>query len=230
MLLALDSSVGSSAAVLDLDGAVLAERSIIDTRRHAEVVGELIVQCLAEAGLDAREVTAVAVGMGPGPFTGLRVGIAAANAFALGLGIPALRVVSHDAVALARLDDAEGVEGGGVHGGGADGGGVAPEARRLLVTTDARRRERYFSAYAGLDAHGVPVRTLGPEVGTDQAIEGVTSEHGYARVDADHVEASALGRLALRIRKHGAKFAGPEPLYLRSPDVTVAAGRKRVST
>ena len=221
MLLALDSSVGSSAAVLDLDGGVLAERSIIDTRRHAEVVGELITECLTEAGLDPRGVTAVAVGMGPGPFTGLRVGIAAASTFALGRGIPTLRVVSHDAIALARLGDSD----------GAAAAGAAAQARPLLVTTDARRRERYFSAYSGLNANGVPVRTLGPEVGTDEAIEGVTSEHGYARFDADRVEAGAVGRLALRIHKHGGDdLAGPEPLYLRSPDVTVAAGRKRVST
>ena len=209
MLLALDSSVGSSVAVLTADERVLAERSVEDSRRHAEVIGDLIVECLAAAGATAREVTAVAVGMGPGPFTGLRVGIAAANAFALARAVPVLRVVSHDAIALERLER---------------------DGTPLLVTTDARRRERYFSAYSGLDAGGIPVRVLGPDIGASETIDGVTREHGYGRVDADRVPATGIGVLALRIRKHHRQFAAAEPLYLRSPDVTVPSARKRVST
>lgn len=209
MILALDSSTGSSAAVLDGGGPVLAERSVDDSRRHAEVVGDLIASCLADAGLSARDVTAVAVGMGPGPFTGLRVGIAAANAFAFGRGVPVLRVVSHDAIALERLS-------------------VVNEP--LIVTTDARRRERYFTAYSGLDDAGVPVRELGPDVAGADAIDAVTEQHGYARVDADRVSAAAIGVLATRILKHDREFARAEPLYLRSPDVTVATARKRVTT
>lgn len=208
MLLALDSSVGSAVAVLG-DERVLAEASVEDSRRHAEVVGGLIVECLSAAGVTAKQITAVAVGMGPGPFTGLRVGIAAANTFALARAVPVLRVVSHDAIALERLEL-----------------GDAP----LLVTTDARRRERYHSAYSGLDDDGIPVRVLGPAVGTDEAIDRVTGEHGYSRVDAGRVSAAAIGMLASRIRHHHREFAAAEPLYLRSPDVTVPAARKRVST
>src|SRR5690606_33156024 len=100
----------------------------------------------------------------------------------------------------------------------------------LLVTTDARRRERYYSAYSGLDAAGIPVRVLGPEVGAEDAIDAVTREHGYSRVDADHISAAAIGVLASRIRHHNRDFAAAEPLYLRSPDVTVPTARKRVST
>lgn len=211
MLLALDSSVGSSVALLDTDARVLAEHTVEDSRRHAEVVGELIERCLTDARVTAREVTAVAVGMGPGPFTGLRVGIAAANTFALALGVPVRRVVSHDAIALDRFGDAS-------------------EQGPLLVTTDARRRERYFSAYSGVDAAGVPVRTRGPEVGTDEAITALTGQDGYERFDATRVSAAGIGLLALRIQALNGEFAGPEPLYLRSPDVTVAAGRKRVTT
>lgn len=210
MILALDSSVGSSAAVVDADGRVLTEHSVDDSRRHAEVVGELIIGCLAGAGIDASEVTAVAVGMGPGPFTGLRVGIAAANTFALARGVEVHRVVSHDAVALERFES----------------GARGP----LLVTTDARRRERYFSGYSGLDVHGVPVRTLGPEVGGDDTFAAVTGSAGYARVDADRVPAGAIGLLATRILNSDGRFADAYPLYLRSPDVTVPTGRKRVST
>lgn len=212
MILALDSSVGSSVAVVDLDGRPLAERSVDDSRRHAEVVGALIVDCLAEAGIDASGVSAVAVGMGPGPFTGLRVGIAAANTFALARGLTVHRVVSHDAIALARLETGD------------------TASVPLLVTTDARRRERYFSCYSGLDAHGVPVRTLGPDVGGDDAITAVTVSEGYVRVDADRVPAAAIGLLATRILNSHGSFADATPLYLRSPDVTVPTARKRVST
>lgn len=209
MLLALDTSVGSSAALLDADFRVVVEHSIDDSRRHAEVIGDLVSRCLSGAGATALDVTAVAVGMGPGPFTGLRVGIAAANTFAFGRGIRVLRVVSHDAVALEHLTQT---------------------ANPVLVTTDARRRERYYSAYSGLDAHGIPVRVLGPAVDSDDATTAVTEKHGYARVDAERIPAGAVGVLAARILEHGREFAGAEPLYLRAPDVTVAAGRKRVST
>ena len=98
MLLAIDTSTGTSVAVVDRDG-VRAVRTSADTRGHAEVVGSFIAEVLAEAGVTPPELEAVAVGMGPGPFTGLRVGIAAARTFALGIARPVLAVVSHDAVA-----------------------------------------------------------------------------------------------------------------------------------
>lgn len=209
MLLAIDTSVGSSVAVVDAGRGVLAECSVDDSRRHAELVGDLIAQCLETAGVTPRDLDAVAAGMGPGPFTGLRVGIAAANAFAFGAGLPVLHVVSHDAIAFERLGEAPGP---------------------LLVVTDARRRERYWSAYAGLDAAGLPVRLSGPEVAPETGLhDAVTDYDSYARLDAGRVSAASLGRLAEGVRQHDREFAAPVPLYLRSPDVTVAAGRKRVT-
>ena len=98
MLLAIDTSAGTSVAVVDRDAGVLAERSSPDTRGHAEVVGRFIRECLDESGVAVTALSGVAVGMGPGPFTGLRVGIAAARAFAFGAGKPVVPVVSHDAI------------------------------------------------------------------------------------------------------------------------------------
>ena len=101
MILAIDTSIGTSVAVVTRQGEVLAERASEDTRGHAESIGRLIATVL-----EARPViTAVAAGVGPGPFTGLRVGIAAARAFGFGRGIPVLGVLSHDAIAVVEWGD-----------------------------------------------------------------------------------------------------------------------------
>lgn len=137
MLLAIDTSAGTSVAVVDRDLGVLAQRSSSDTRSHAELIGPFIAECLAEAGNPV--LSGVAVGMGPGPFTGLRVGIAAARAFALGIGKPVVPIASHDAIAF-ELGHA------------------------ATVATDARRRELAVSVYADPDSEGVPVRVSGPDL------------------------------------------------------------------
>jgi tRNA threonylcarbamoyl adenosine modification protein YeaZ len=210
MLLAIDTSAGTSVAVVDRDRGVIAELGEADTRRHAEVVGELISDCLRAAGVSVAALSGVAIGMGPGPFTGLRVGIAAGNAFALGAGKPAVRVVSHDAIAFERYRS------------GASG--------PLLVVTDARRREVYWSAYSGVDELGLPVRVGEPGLARpDDLPAAVPGFHGFARLDAHVVSAGALGMLAETMFSAGRPFAGPEPLYLRSPDVTVPGGPKRVT-
>lgn len=201
MLLAIDTSAGTSVAVVD-GGRVVAERATDDTMRHAEAIGVLLREALAAAGAAP---IAVVAGMGPGPFTGLRVGIAAARAFALGRGIPVLPLVSHDAVAFERLTAGE-------------------PADDLLVVTDARRRERYWSRYRGLTADGVPRRVEGPALAKPDDLPPAGE-----RLEAAAVSAGALGRLAERHRAAGIPFAEPRPLYLRSPDVTLPAGRKRVT-
>lgn len=205
MLLAIDTSAGSSVAVVDRDGGVLAEHSVENTMRHAEVIGTLIRDSLADAGVTAHDLSGVAVGMGPGPFTGLRVGIAAARAFAFGAGKPVLPLVSHDAIAFQHYRD------------GAVGG--------TLVVTDARRRELYWSAYVGADEFGLPLCEHGPGLGKPDELP-----HAHLpRLDARLVSAGALGLLAEQLYLHGRPFAGPDPLYLRSPDVTLSSGPKRVS-
>ena len=204
MLLAIDTSVGTAVAVVDRDAGVIAERSSADTRWHAESIGTFIAECLAASGVLRTELSGVAIGMGPGPFTGLRVGIAAGRAFALGLGRPALPVVSHDAVAYERF--------------------LAGHTGGLSVVTDARRRELYVTSYSGTDADGLPVRQTGPALAMVETL--VTAQ---PRFDAAEVSAGALGMLAERMCELGRLFAGGEAIYLRSPDVTVSARPKRVS-
>ena len=205
MLLAIDTSAGTSVAVVDRDAGVLAELIETDTRRHAEVIGTLIQAALDEAGIAVTDLSGVAVGMGPGPFTGLRVGIAAARAFALGIGRPVVPVVSHDGIAFGVADP-------------------------ILVVTDARRREVYWSTYSGTDAQGLPIRVDGPGLTPPDALaEVVPRFETYRRVDADVVSAASLGLVAELLYLHKRPFASNEALYLRSPDVTLSAGPKRVS-
>lgn len=210
MLLAIDTSAGTSVAVVDRDRGILSEVNESDTRRHAEVIGEAILLAIEQSGVAVTELSGVTAGMGPGPFTGLRVGIAAAQAFAFGASIPLVRVVSHDAVAWGHFA----------------AGNVGP----LLVVTDARRREVYFSAYSGVDPVGLPVRSQGPGLCRPDDLFGAVDDYArYLRVDAAEVSAASAGLLAEGLFLHKRAFAGPEALYLRAPDVTVSAGPKRVS-
>lgn len=227
MLLAIDTSSGTTVAIVDRERGVLAEATELDTRRHAEVVGELIAACLDEAQIEPASLSAVIAGMGPGPFTGLRVGIAAARAFAFGAGRPCLPLVSHDAIAFELL------------GGFARATGSAPVASGpLLVATDARRREVYWSAYSHLDDEGLPVRVAGPSLvrpaDLDEAVAGscgpsFATEATRTDPTSTVVSAAALGMLGETLYAAGRAFAADEPLYLRSPDVTVPGAPKRVS-
>lgn len=202
MLLAIDTSAGTSVAIVERDRGVLAEHSTAETMRHAELLGVFISAVFTDSGVAPNDISGVVSGMGPGPFTGLRVGIAAARAFSLGIDGPVVPVVSHDAIAFAWYRD----------------GGSGS----LLVTTDARRRETYWSQYSGLDELGVPVRSLGPSLSRPA---DVPTQLG-TRIDATSVSAGALGMIAELGSPTGRVFAADEPLYLRSPDVTLATPKR----
>lgn len=203
MLLAIDTSTGTSVAVVDRDGGILAEAGTDDTMRHAEVVGDFIRDALAAARVRPGDLSGVAGGMGPGPFTGLRVGIAAAHAFAVGIGRPFVPVVSHDAVAWAWYR----------------AGNTGP----LQVLTDARRREFAVSDYDGLDADGLPVRFEGPSLCPRDDVPDVTG----TRIEAHVVPAGGIGMLAeLAFAAGRLPLADDAPLYLRAPDVTPSAGKR----
>ncbi|QEO15191.1 tRNA (adenosine(37)-N6)-threonylcarbamoyltransferase complex dimerization subunit type 1 TsaB [Agromyces intestinalis] len=203
MLLAIDTSTGTSVAVVDHDRGVLAEASSDDPMRHAEVVGLLIREALDAAGVSPSELSGVAAGMGPGPFTGLRVGIAAAHAFAIGIARPVVPVVSHDAVAWAWYRD----------------GGHGP----VQVVTDARRREAAVADYDGLDDDGLPVRVEGPRLTPRDDVPAAAG----TRVEASVVPAAGVGMIAeLAYAAGRLPLTDDEPLYLRAPDVTPSAGKK----
>ncbi|WP_101847195.1 tRNA (adenosine(37)-N6)-threonylcarbamoyltransferase complex dimerization subunit type 1 TsaB [Zhihengliuella sp. ISTPL4] len=203
MILAVDTSLGTAVALIDPDGTRRAEAGTADPLGHAEVIGELVRDVLREGGADG--ITHVVAGMGPGPFTGLRIGIATARAFALGRGIPVVAVPSHTAAALTVQ---------------------ATMSGPFAVVTDARRREVAVTVFDGQDEDGIP-RTIADTVLVRAADAG---DHlaGLRRIDVTTLSAVDLARVGARALAAGRVLAGEEPLYLRHPDVTLPGAPKKV--
>jgi tRNA threonylcarbamoyl adenosine modification protein YeaZ len=221
VILGIDTSLGTTVAVVEDDGVIRAQADSADPLGHAEAIGTLLRQVLDEQSpsttpgpaASAAHITHVAAGMGPGPFTGLRIGIAAARAFALGRGIPVVPVVSHDAVALELLigDALRDADTG-----------------RFAVVTDARRREFAYSVYDGLDDDGIPVRTAGPALAQRDRIDDVLAELGARPREVRAVSAAMVALAAARALAAGREIGPRDALYLRSPDVAVPAAAKKV--
>jgi len=204
VILAVDTSLGTAVAIVDADGRRRADASSPDPLGHAEVVGTLLQRALAEAG---DEITHVVAGMGPGPFTGLRIGIATARAFALGRGIDVIAVPSHFGAALAVLEE-------------------NPQIGTFAIVTDARRREVAISLFRGLDDDGIPHLTsetvLVPRTGAEAYLDGLDGR------EVTTLDGAALARVGIRAAHAGRELVGAEPLYLRQPDVTMPGAPKRV--
>lgn len=218
MILAIDTSLGTGAALVDAEGAVCGEAWSDDPLAHAEVIGRLLQEVLATGAAP----THIAAGMGPGPFTGLRIGITAARTFAQARSLPLVPVASHDAIALERLAGAPG------RASLADGTAGGEASTTFAVVTDARRREFAFSVYDGLDADGLPNRMTGPVLAHRDEIDERLRALRALRVDATAVSAAALGVVAARAIAARRVIAAAEPLYLRAPDVTMPGAPKRV--
>ncbi|HEX6888448.1 MAG TPA: tRNA (adenosine(37)-N6)-threonylcarbamoyltransferase complex dimerization subunit type 1 TsaB [Candidatus Nanopelagicales bacterium] len=215
-ILGLDTATEAvGAAVLDsTTDAVLGRGTFVGPAAHGEQLAALVARALEAAGLAPAQLGAIAVGRGPGPFTGLRVGLVHAEVLGWVLGIPVHGVCTLDALA------AEAVAGG--------------LAGPFLVATDARRREVYWARY---DAGGH--RVSGPAVGPaaeipDRQLPVVgagAQRYPQAlpdRRDPVHPDAAWIARLAAAQLARG---EAPEvtPLYLRRPDAVAAASRKRVT-
>jgi tRNA threonylcarbamoyl adenosine modification protein YeaZ len=128
LVLVVDSSTPAVTAAVarigDGEPEVLAERRTVDGRAHGELLAPHIEAALAQVGARPRDLGAIVAGLGPGPFTGLRVGLAAARGLGLTLGIPVLGIPTLTALSLA--------------GQGA-----------FAVIVDARRNEAYCQLFAG---------------------------------------------------------------------------------
>jgi tRNA threonylcarbamoyl adenosine modification protein YeaZ len=140
LLLAIDTSAGTSTALFDGE-TLLATIEFDDPFGHAENIGNAIAEVLHRADQTADAVTAVAIGRGPAPYTGLRVGMAAGTSFATALGLPMYSVMNLDAVALS-LGDA-----------------------KIVVSSDAKRRELFVAAYE------LGERVFGPAVLKPEELE-----------------------------------------------------------
>lgn len=198
-VLAIDTSAGTSVAVSH-GGKLLAEYNSDDHMKHAERIGAALASVLSEAGLRPQQIKTVVVGRGPAPFTGLRVGIAAAIAFAEGVGAPLFGVCSLDAIALSARDDNS-----------ADA--------TLLVTSDARRSEVYWATYEGQSKNGRPLRTRGPGVIKPAELEALLVAEGIRPIRATAtISAAALVKVFELQQLDGVADRDVSALYLRAPD------------
>ena len=190
----------------------LARGTVEDTHAHVEQLIPLIRRLLADGGFGPADLGRVAVGVGPGPFTGLRVGVVAAQVLAEALSIPVRGVCSLDVLAT------QAVEAGAVE--------VTEGARDgFVVASDARRHELYWATYDGLGRRAVGPSVSAPEDVLALPVCGPGAElyplAGKVMDGAGVLDATVLARVAWELPD-----AGLEPLYLRRPDADVPTARK----
>jgi tRNA threonylcarbamoyl adenosine modification protein YeaZ len=214
LVLAIDtSSAAVTAALVDVSAdevVVRAERVTLNSRGHGEYLAPAIAACLARAGATPSELTAIVAGTGPGPFTGLRVGLVTAAVMADVLGIPTYAVCSLDAIA-------------------------REQPGPLLVATDARRKEIYWARYldgtriegpaVSLPANVVPGAGRMAGAGARLYADVV----GLPLIDQDFPSAGALVQRAAERIRTGAPAEPLTPLYLRRPDAAEPGRPKAVT-
>lgn len=186
------------------DGSVtaVAERVTVDARAHAEQLTPNVLGALSDADVTVDDLGAVVVGCGPGPFTGLRVGMASAAAFGHALGIPVYGVCSLDAIGVHTTGD-------------------------VLVVTDARRREVYWARYRdGVRVDG-PAVNAPADVSADARAVAGSPEHTalFDLPRLDPVYPTPTGLVAV-VTDWGAP-APLVPLYLRRPDAKPSAAVRK---
>lgn len=210
MLLAFDTATPQVTVALHDDDDVVAEVASDRTMKHGEQLAPLISDILAAAGIVRQDLTAIAVGAGPGPFTGLRVGLVTARTLGFALEIPVYAACTLDVLAVEAV--ASGIGGS------------------FFVATDARRKEVYLASY---DPDGVrlegPVVARPAEVATSAPVvgEGALLYPDAFPTPLGPVRPSA-GWLARAVAEEQVELMDPEPLYLRRPDAVEQAAQKKV--
>ncbi len=215
LVVGFDTATEAVSVALHDGERVVSEAFALDARRHSELLTPMIAKVMTDAGAARGDLTAVAVGVGPGPYTGLRVGIVTARVLGAVLGLPVYGVCSLDVIASA-----------------------VPAGTEFLVATDARRREVYWARY---DASGG--RLEGPAVGRADSIPGAGQlpvagaggplyPEAFGPVIAPlYPDARTLCEI-VAVRPPGAArppLLSAEPLYLRRPDAREPGPPKRVT-
>ncbi|MER6538976.1 tRNA (adenosine(37)-N6)-threonylcarbamoyltransferase complex dimerization subunit type 1 TsaB [Streptomyces sp. 900105755] len=215
LLLALDTATPAVTVALHDGTAVIASSSQVDARRHGELLLPAVDRVLAEAGVKLDAVTEIVTGIGPGPYTGLRVGLMTADTFGLALGVPVHGLCTLDGLAYA----------------------ADIEKGPFVVATDARRKEVYWAVYE--DSH-----TRRTEPAVDRPGDIAEKVAGLPAIGAgallypdtfpvvhepEHVSAAALASLAVAKLAAGEELPAPRPLYLRRPDAQVPKNYKVVT-
>jgi tRNA threonylcarbamoyl adenosine modification protein YeaZ len=220
LTLAFDTSTPAVTVGLVRSGEVPVERTVVATNRHGELLATLVAEVLRSAGVAPIDLARIGVGLGPGPFTGLRVGIVTAKAMADALGIPVFGVGSLDVLAF-RL---------------------AHDNGEYAVISDARRKQVYWARY---DEAGR--RLEGPEIGTPAGVAqhlaavGValvagagaaaypTAFDGFELLDRPHPSGGDLATLVAALDEPIGRTDSLTPLYLRRPDAVPPGRPKQVT-
>lgn len=221
LVLGFDTATPAVSVALHDGERVIAAASALDARRHSELLMPMIATIMADAGASRADLTAIAVGVGPGPYTGLRVGLVTARVLGSVLHLPVSGVCSLDVIAASASSAASTAS--------------ASPAGPFLVATDARRKEVYWARYdaAGRriagphvtqasaipDAAGLPVAGAGGPLYPEAFGELIGPAYPDARTLCGLV-ARPAGQVPL---------LDPEPLYLRRPDAREPGPPKRVT-
>ncbi|MFH8633439.1 tRNA (adenosine(37)-N6)-threonylcarbamoyltransferase complex dimerization subunit type 1 TsaB [Streptomyces lydicus] len=216
LLLALDTATPAVTVALHDGTGILAASRQVDARRHGELLLPAVDRVLGEAGRKLDEVSEIVVGVGPGPYTGLRVGLVTAATFGAVLDVPVHGLCTLDGLAYAS-------------------GLTEP----FVVATDARRKEVYWARYADARTRLTEPAVDRPADLADQ-VAGVpavgagallydTVFTGVRREGPEHQSAAALAALAAEKLAAGEELLPPRPLYLRRPDAQVPANYKVVT-
>jgi tRNA threonylcarbamoyl adenosine modification protein YeaZ len=214
LILAFDTATATVTVALHDGSRVLAQESAVDARRHGELLTPSIGRVLAAAGAKPADLKSIAVGTGPGPYTGLRVGLVTARVLGSVLGVAVDGVCTLDAIAAEASEQADGME--------------------FIVATDARRREVYWARYSPAGE-----RLSGPEVSLPAVVPAGCPVAGqgpllYPEL-ADEVigpcfpAAARLAEISARKMSLGIPATPAEPLYLRRPDAAEPGRPKRVT-
>lgn len=202
-VLAIDTSVGVSVAILR-SNSELTQSKAVDHGMQGELTADLISQVVAESGLEISEITDVVVGVGPGPFTGLRVGLVTAAVFAHARNIPIHGICSLDAIAF-------------------------DYAKPCVVVTDARRKELYWARYEdkriGEPQVSKPEDLLAQFPNTEFVGPGAQI---YPDIISGKVWELKAGSLAKLFAAGTAQLVDVSPMYLRKPDAVEPTTRKSV--
>jgi tRNA threonylcarbamoyladenosine biosynthesis protein TsaB len=202
---------------------VVSEAFAIDARRHGELLTPMIAKVLADAGVSRADLTAVAVGVGPGPYTGLRVGVVTARVLAAVLGIPLYGVCTLDVIAA----------------------GVPARDAGFGVATDARRKEVYWARYGPggervegplvasassiPDAARMAVAGTGGQLYPEAFGEVIGPAYPQARTLCEIVARRLGDAPGEGADTRPVQLLPAEPLYLRRPDARVPGPPKRVT-
>lgn len=225
-LLAFDAAGSACSAAVWVDGRVLAQRFEAMRRGQSERLVPMIQAVMAEARLDYAALEAIAVTLGPGGFTGVRIGLATARGLALACGRPVLGVSSFAAVAAAVTAEER-------------------RGRRLAVLLDAKRADLYVQAFGGdltplAEPASLPPEDLASRLpagpltlvgdGVAQGYRALAEARGgdlLVSAAPGHADAARVAELAAALPLPEPDDRVPVPLYLRPPDVTLPTGPRR---